>query len=146
MKKETMLEALAFTARISLGVLFVFASIEKLASPEAFAQSILNYRIISNTFLVGLVAIILPWTELVAGCGLILNVHRKGSAFVITMCLLIFIIAITQGIIRNLDISCGCFTQDPLAAKIGVSKLVEDVILTALAVFTLFAPARPRIE
>jgi hypothetical protein len=132
MKRNFLFDLVSFSARITLGGLFVFASIDKISSPDAFTQSILNYKIISNPFVGGIIALILPWTELVAGCALILNVYRRGSAF---------IIAITQGTIRNLDISCGCFTQDPGATKIGVAKLLEDLFLLLLAICTILSPS-----
>jgi len=141
MKKEFLFDLVSSSIRLGLGGLFVFASIDKIASPEAFTQSIINYRIITNAFVAGIFAFVLPWTELVAGCALILNVYRRGSALIIAMCLFVFIIAIAQGMIRNLDISCGCFTQDPGAAKIGVFKLLEDLFLLSLAIFMVLSPS-----
>jgi hypothetical protein len=42
-------------------------------------------------------------------------------------------------LVRGLDISCGCFTQDPAAGKIGWTKVLENTELLALSVFLLFS-------
>jgi uncharacterized membrane protein YphA (DoxX/SURF4 family) len=130
-----------FAARAIVGAVFIFASIGKIQDPDGFSQAILGYRIISSPLFVTLVATLLPWTELVAGFCLILDIYRRGSACLILALLIIFIFAIVQGMTRNLDISCGCFTLDPAASKIGIPRLLEDIGLAILASITLTHPA-----
>jgi uncharacterized membrane protein YphA (DoxX/SURF4 family) len=140
MRERNRFELLAWTARFVVGAVFIFASIEKIQNPDAFSQSILNYRIIDSSVGVTLAAMVLPWIELVAGFCLVLGVYTKGSSSILLVLLVVFILAIAQGLIRGLDISCGCFTQDPAGTRIGVVRLVEDVLLAALAGFAFRFP------
>jgi uncharacterized membrane protein YphA (DoxX/SURF4 family) len=137
MDRKHLATAVMTTARIILGAVFVFASLDKIQNPEGFAQAMMNYKIISSHVWVTLAATIIPWTELVAGFSLIFNIYRRGSAFIILCLLILFIVAVTQGIVRGLDISCGCFTQDPTADKIGSWKLIEDIALVLLSLLSM---------
>jgi hypothetical protein len=50
-----------------------------------------------------------------------------------------FTILIVSALIRGLDISCGCFTQDPNAEKIGYRKILENVGFILMGVYLVFA-------
>jgi uncharacterized membrane protein YphA (DoxX/SURF4 family) len=145
MDKRRLITLFLFAARFAVGVVFIFASLDKIHDPDAFSQSILNYRIISSALAVSFAAAIMPWTELVAGFCLVLGIYKRGSSCLILVLLILFILAITQALLRNLDISCGCFTQDPQASKIGVRNILEDFILAILAFVTLTSSAPPNI-
>jgi len=45
--------------RIALGIVFVYASIDKITHPAAFAEAILNYQILPDQ-LINITAIIMP--------------------------------------------------------------------------------------
>lgn len=122
------------TARIFLGALLIVASIDKIADPFAFAKSISDYRILSGpsvTFL----ATVLPWTELFCGLSLLSGVLLPGASLLAGSLLTVFTLAVVSALIRGLDITCGCFTQDPAAATIGWYKVGENIILIAISVF-----------
>lgn len=126
--------------RIVLGMVFLVASIEKLADPAAFATSIGYYRLITgNTAM--LVATILPWVELLCALALLFGVAMRGSSFLCGVMLIVFIAAIVSALARGLDISCGCFTQDPAAGKIGWQKLVENSLLVLVSILVYYAQA-----
>jgi len=118
--------------RLFIGGIFIYASIDKIAHPEQFARAIENYRILP-WFLINIFAIILPWIELVSGVLLIAGVWLNGSAITISALLLIFIIAITAGLLRGLDISCGCFNTTG-GQKIGLSLIIKDVVLLLITI------------
>jgi putative oxidoreductase len=124
--------------RIFLGGLFVAASLEKIADPDAFTASILNYKIIGPTLSTAF-ATILPPLELLCGLCLILGLYTRTSALLITLMLVVFTVLIQSALLRGLDISCGCFTQDPGAAKIGYQKIAENIGMILLGVYLLFA-------
>ncbi|MCI0706526.1 MAG: DoxX family membrane protein [Ignavibacteriae bacterium] len=124
--------------RVFIGFVFIFASIDKAADPEAFAGSINNYRLLGED-LTTLAATILPWVELLCGIAVIAGVFMRGSALLLTSLLVIFTAAIVSALIRGLDISCGCFTQDPEAGKIGWTKFAENLILIALTTFLFYS-------
>ena len=66
-------------ARLVVGAVFVYASLDKIAHPELFARSVMDYRVLPLSLVIPM-AILLPWTELLAGALLILGWMRRGSA------------------------------------------------------------------
>lgn len=118
--------------RIILGAVFLFASIEKIADPEKFAFSILNYRLIPE-FLINLFAITLPWIELIAGLFLVFGIKTYESNFILLSLIIIFTIAIFIALVRGLDIECGCFGT-LMAEQIGMQKILENVFLILISV------------
>jgi len=129
---------LATIVRFALGMLFLVASVEKIADPNAFAQSIDNYRIFPHSVDLA-VASILPWLELLCGLGLLFGIATRGSAFLAVLMLLGFTLAVASALVRGLDISCGCFTQDPQVGKIAWQKVAENLIMTLAALLPVFA-------
>jgi putative oxidoreductase len=114
--------------RVVVGFLFITASIDKISSPETFAGSIGNYRILP-TALLTLTATVLPWMELVCGFGLVVGFWTRGSALLASLLVAVFTLAVVTALVRGLDISCGCFTLDPTAQRVGWSKIVENMFL-----------------
>ena len=99
----------AIIARLILGVIFIYASIDKIIHPAAFAEAIYNYQILPDS-LINLTAIVLPWLELILGFFLIIGLFRAGSACMVTVLLVIFLGAMVFNLTRGLDIHCGCFS------------------------------------
>jgi uncharacterized membrane protein YphA (DoxX/SURF4 family) len=118
---------LTLALRYVLGFIFVYAAIEKIAVPEEFAKTILNYRILPLAA-VNMFAVVLPWVELLAGLGLIAGISVRSNAAIILGMLIVFSIAIAIALVRGLDISCGCFGTAS-AAKVGWSRLGEDIAM-----------------
>jgi uncharacterized membrane protein YphA (DoxX/SURF4 family) len=114
--------------RVFMGLIFIWASWDKLLDPVAFARVVHNYQIIPSS-MVNLVAIILPWIELTCGLLLILGLLTKGSIFIIDSLLFIFILALGFNLYRGFDISCGCFTLSAEAENTMLYTLIRDVAL-----------------
>lgn len=121
---------LLLISRILLAFVFIFAGIEKIADPAGFSDSIDNYRLLP-LFSVNIFAIILPWIEFIAGLFLLFGIKVRENSFIISVLLGIFIIAIFISLLRGLNIDCGCFGTVN-GSKVGVYKIVEDLILLAL--------------
>lgn len=138
MKRFLANEYNVLTARVFLGALFVIASIDKIADPLAFAQSITNYRIIGGASATAL-ATVIPWMELLAGLCMIAGVLLRGSALLAGTLLAVFTGGVISALLRHLDISCGCFTQDPGAATIGWMKVLENAVLVAISAFLYYS-------
>ena len=96
--------------RITLGVLFIYAALLKIADPVAFAGSVAAYRILPY-FASYLTAAVLPFLELVCGVLLVCGYWVKGGALIIAGMNVVFIAALASAIVRGLDIDCGCFKQ-----------------------------------
>ena len=120
-------------ARIVLGAVFMYASFDKMANPQVFADIINNYRLIPVQ-LVNPLAIFLPWLEFITGLFLITGKWVKSSLLLYSTFLVIFIIGLSQALIRGLDISCGCFSVNPSSTSEVWLRIVEDFILLFISV------------
>jgi putative oxidoreductase len=119
---------LIFGLRLVIGGVFIYASVYKIADPAGFAKSIYNYRMMPGAT-INLMAIIMPWLELICGILIIIGPLMRGSALLIGLMLLVFIIAIGTAIARGLDISCGCFKVGEGGRLVGLQTLIEDVLM-----------------
>lgn len=138
MRKLLSNDYVVFVCRIILGLVFVVASVEKMADPAAFATSIGYYKLISHDIAL-VVATFLPWVELLSGMGLLFGTYLRGSSLLSLLMLVVFTAGIVSALARGLDISCGCFTQDPAVGKIGVMKVVENSALIILSIVLYYS-------
>lgn len=130
------------TARIFLGSLLLIASIDKIADPAAFAKSIEDYRLLAGPAVM-VFATVIPWVELLCGLSMVLGAVIPGSALLMGSLLGVFTLAVFSALLRGLDISCGCFSQDSTAARIGWLKVGENIVLILISAFLYFAPSIP---
>lgn len=122
--------------RIILGVVFILASVGKVADPGSFAASVSAYGIIKGDAAL-LIGTVLPWVEFLSGLGLLLGLFFRGSALLALFMLILFTIVILSALWRGLDISCGCFSQDPAAERLGWWKIGENVVLIVMSFLVL---------
>jgi uncharacterized membrane protein YphA (DoxX/SURF4 family) len=116
--------------RIALGVVIAWAALAKLSDLPAFAAQVHNFRILP-VWSENLVAMTLPWIELVAALSLVLGVEARSGALVATSLLAVFTIAVALAVARGLDFECGCFgTAD--ATRVGWGKLLQNTGLLAV--------------
>jgi putative oxidoreductase len=138
------MKILNFILRLALGGIFVYAGAGKIIDPAGFATDIGNYRLLPHDW-IHLMAITLPWIEVVAGLLLILGVWKRASALLITLMLVAFIAAIGQAVARNLNIECGCFGTVG-GRQVGLIAIAEDVAMLAAALWLTWrekdSPAR----
>lgn len=129
---------LTLISRIILGLVFIIASVEKIAMPGEFALSVQAYQIVPLP-LVNIVALILPWIELICGLFLLGGIFVRSSSVLLSCLLVIFILGISTALVQNLKIDCGCFGPTH-ATPIGWKKILEDVGLLLLAIQLYFFP------
>lgn len=123
----------ALLVRIVLGALFIFSSMDKIANMPEFAKIILNYKILPVQ-LVNPLAIFLPWLEFVIGLCLVIGKFEKAALIIYSAMLVVFIIALSQALIRGLDISCGCFSVEPSTTSEVWLRIIEDIIMLFFSV------------
>jgi uncharacterized membrane protein YphA (DoxX/SURF4 family) len=124
-----MMRWVALACRLGVGGVFLLACWDKLLHPQAFAETIHNYRMVPWALLHPW-AHLLPVLEAVVGLALVLGVARRGAALVASGLTLVFIVAIASALARGLDISCGCFHTDG-GHGVGLDLLVRDIALLA---------------
>ncbi len=127
--------------RIGLGLLFIYASLDKIWHPGLFAQAISNYRILPLSLL-HLVAIILPWLEFVSGMALFSNHYVRAANIIIGTLTLVFTIAILSAMYRGLDFNCGCFNLASEELNLGLAKVLQNIGLLGASVTLEFSHRR----
>jgi uncharacterized membrane protein YphA (DoxX/SURF4 family) len=131
--------------RLLLGGLFIYASLDKIADPPAFARIIYQWQVLgpvpSN-----LVAVILPWLEALAGVLLLAGIWRREAALVVALLLVVFLVAAGSVMARGIDVeNCGCTS---VAAKaeaggaigVGWFRVVRNAFLLASSLVLVGLP------
>jgi len=121
-----------------IGLIFIYASWDKLQHPADFAGVIYEYRILPQ-ICINVFAVILPWMEFVCGVLLISGFFKKGSILIINLLLTIFLIAIAVNLVRGLEIGCGCFSLSNINNKIDVSYLVRNLVMISMGFYVFFS-------
>jgi uncharacterized membrane protein YphA (DoxX/SURF4 family) len=126
-------------ARLLIGILFVYASVHKIADPADFAVSIRNYMVFPSAW-TNIVAITLPWVELGAGGFMIVGIQTRPAALLTTGMLGAFLGALIYAYSIGLDIDCGCFSSAASSTgRVGIYHLVRDTTLFLISLFIVVA-------
>ena len=123
-------------SRFVLGTVFLIASIDKIAFPEMFAEAVAAYQIIPYP-LVNIVALVIPWLELLCGVFLIGGAFVRSSSLLLSGLLVVFITAMLSAMARHLKIDCGCFGSGYIS-EVGWVRIVEDIGLLILGAHLVF--------
>jgi putative oxidoreductase len=124
--------------RLLLGLTFLFACIDKMSDPTGFARAIANYKLVSGSLTI-LVATVLPWIEFLCALAVLSGFYFRGGSMLLFLMLCAFTLAVLTGLIRGLDISCGCFTLDPSVNRIGWQKVLENIGLIVASLMLLYS-------
>ena len=122
-------------ARLILGGVFIYASLDKIIHPAAFAEAVYNYQILPDT-LITLTAMILPWLELTLGIFLVLGLWLPGATLLINLLLVTFFGALVFNLARGLDINCGCFSTSQATSNLCMCLyVIRDGTFLILALY-----------
>ena len=125
--------------RLLLGSMWVWASLDKIQDPAQFSRDIANYHVIPFG-LENLSAIVVPWLELLIGMGLIAGVMVNGAALVSSGLMLLFIVLISQAILRGFNIECGCGLKE--GQLVGWDKILENIVFLGASYLVLIRPRK----
>ena len=119
-------------ARWILGLTFIYASYHKILAPADFAKIVYGYDLFPYDA-INLIAIILPFIELIAGLALILGIYSRPAVLMINGMLMAFIIILSVNLIRGHEFNCGCFSvkESGYLSSAGPT-LVRDIIYLML--------------
>lgn len=124
--------------QIVAGIIFLAAALPKIADLVSFSGSVHNFHLdpVVPVAATNLLAMTIPWIELIAGLALVTGVRPRAGAIVYTVLMAAFTIGVVAAMARGLSFECGCFGKAG-SATIGVKKLVENLAMLALGVVGL---------
>ncbi len=124
--------------RFYIGYIFLVACIHKIVHPEMFAVDVATYQILP-LYLINLMAIVLPWIELVAALMLILGFRARAGAVLTAGMMVVFIAAISIALSKGLHMSCGCFaSQGAEEDPISMATVFRDLGWLAVSLWIVF--------
>ena len=136
---------LVILCRLVLGGVFIYASLDKIANPAEFAKAIGNYHVLPFG-LENLLALFLPWLELLTGLLLIAGIMVDGATILIISMNIVFIFAISQALARGISIECGCFSVSTEGgSNIGFQTILRDFVYLIMA-FIIFYRKDKQLE
>lgn len=144
MKGKLFHPKLQLLVRIVLGGILVYASWHKIADPPDFAKIIYNYHLFPEGS-IHMLAVFVPWLELIAGLALISGICLRGGALMAAIFFSFFIVALSYNLARECPTICGCFdthasgrdlTSDEKYAKMG-REIALDCCLVVAALYLL---------
>jgi uncharacterized membrane protein YphA (DoxX/SURF4 family) len=128
--------------RLILGAVFIYASLDKIMNPDDFATAIGNYHVLPLG-LENLLALVLPWIEMLTGLCLIIGVMVDGATILIILMNIVFIFAISQALARGISIECGCFSvRGEGGDNIGLQTILRDIGYLLLAYVVYYRQER----
>jgi uncharacterized membrane protein YphA (DoxX/SURF4 family) len=100
--------ALPFVIRLGLGCMLIYSSLPKIRQPYDFLSSVYQYELVGPKLGL-LVAMTLPWLELLAGICLVGGIFVGGALLAAVAMALMFTYVVSSALYHDLEITCGCF-------------------------------------
>ena len=134
-------DPLTMLSRLLIGGMYIAASFYKIIEPATFAKSIWQYHMVPG-YLINLMALVLPWLELLIGLALIFGLAYRGAVWWANLLLIVFMVALASTIVRGLDIECGCFKAGQSATAPAWDSLWFDLAAMIFALQLWFSRSR----
>ncbi|MEW6412943.1 MAG: MauE/DoxX family redox-associated membrane protein [Candidatus Zixiibacteriota bacterium] len=141
MRKVVGSDYVTMAVRLTLGITFVYASYYKLVDPSEFARSIWYYHLMPGSS-INLLAIILPWLELLCGLCLIAGIYYRGAIVIVAGMTVVFIIAMSSALMRGINLDCGCFKASGDGNSSIWQSILFDMGLLILAAWLWYSPSK----
>ncbi|MCG8638315.1 MAG: protein MauE [Desulfobacterales bacterium] len=130
-----------FICKLILGITFIWASYSKIADPAGFATILYGYGVFPG-MTINLLAIIVPFLELVAGFSLLMRLYPRSALIIINGFLVSFIVLLSFNLARGHEFDCGCFSITGGGTQAVVSLLIRDILLLAAGIY-VFRKTKP---
>lgn len=125
---------LAWGIRVVLGLVFIYASVHKILAPDQFALVLFGYGVFPGN-MINIMAITVPFVELISGACLILGWFRRSALILINAMLTVFVLLISVNLIRGHEFDCGCFSFGQTTASSAVELLIRDLLMLGAGLF-----------
>ena len=119
----------------AFGSIFVYSGLQKIARPHDFLADVYAYELVGPAMGM-MVAIVLPWFELLSGLGIVTGWLRRASLLAATLMGILFVGVQTSAVWRGLSINCGCFGTDTthMIGKLTLARTTA-IFLVALGLW-----------
>ena len=121
--------------RLALAVVFIVAGALKIVDPIGFARNITDYDLVPET-LVPVIAVVLPWWEVVAGALAVVGRWKVGALAALTGMSAAFLVMGGITLARGLSVECGCFGF--LSERVGVVSVSVEAALLIVSAWLLW--------
>lgn len=118
--------------RLALGCLFLWSSLPKIRQPYDFLSSVYNYELVGPKLGV-LVAMVLPWLELLVGICLVGGIFISGALLASIGMAAMFTFVLAWSLYQDLEISCGCFSASG-GELISYSTLIRACVILLFSI------------
>ncbi|MBP7950827.1 MAG: hypothetical protein KA004_14340 [Verrucomicrobiales bacterium] len=137
-----LLRVAATAGALYFGGLFIYAGFAKIwdQGPLQFTDDIRSFHLLEDPW-VAIVALFLPWVEILCGGAVVLGPLRKGGLAILTASLVVFLIGIAIAWHRGIDLNCGCFGKTE-SHSTNAELFWRDIGLLALGSVLLLLPRR----
>jgi uncharacterized membrane protein YphA (DoxX/SURF4 family) len=136
-------EIVAVLARWVLGGVFIYMGLSKAIHPEDFLKLVRDYEMVSNPYVLNVIAAALPWFEIFCGVLLLAGVAVRGTALMAVAMLLPFSLLVLKRALAiaahggspfcSVAFDCGCGNGEVLICY----KLIENCALLFVAAWLL---------
>lgn len=126
---------------IALGGIFLYAAWGKIFDPRPLVTIIWGYRILPAGP-INLLAIYMPWLELLVGLCLVTGFKRRAASLWASGLLLMFIVALGINALRGVNVACGCFSASAEETHNAWFLVLRDLPMLAAALVMLLSPPR----
>jgi uncharacterized membrane protein YphA (DoxX/SURF4 family) len=138
-RKAAFGEIVAVLARWVLGGVFIYMGVAKAIHPEDFLKLVRDYEMVSNPYVLNVIAAALPWFEIFCGVLLLAGVAVRGTAVMAVAMLLPFSLLVLKRALAiaahggspfcSVKFDCGCGNGEVLICY----KLIENCALLFVA-------------
>ena len=122
-----------YLPRLIVGGLFLAVGYNKIKAPSEFAREVRGYEMIPVEF-TNLVALGLPWLEVIAAAVLIFGPWRRSARWILVGLLIPFTAVKIYMLTQGKPFECGCVGKDSILWVLfeGWSGVVTNIVLLAL--------------
>lgn len=133
--------AVQWVFRLIVGGVFLYFGVPKILAPDTLATAIINYDLVPQAG-INLLALILPWLEVIAALVLIVGPWRREAAALSAGMCVMFIAAISSALARGLSIDCGCTAEGGSPVSWLLVGMDSGLLLLSLALMIARTPTR----
>jgi putative oxidoreductase len=138
---DTLSRGLTGAITIVVGLILTVAAVPKITNPYHFLLDVYRYDLV-NAFWGRIVAVIIPWTELVSGSFLLGGLFVRGSLLIAATLFATFLYAQAFAIAHHVNATCACFDLNSQVTVSFLSMSRDFCIL--MAILIAFYLLRPR--